>query len=421
MVPAQRLLDIPPYPFREIAQLKAKAIAEGQDLVDWGIGDPDQPTPDHIVEAYQKEIWNAEWHRYDETGYGDMAFREAIAYHGRQRFGIEVDPKTEIQVAAGTKDSLALINWAFVNPGDIVLVPDPGYAVYKVNASFAGGTPYPTPLLPENGYLPDLSAIPAEVARQAKLLFLNYPQNPTTAVASHEFFQEAVRWALDNGVVICHDAAYIEIAYEGYRPVSILEVEDAKRCCIEFHSFSKTYNMTGWRLGWSWGHPEIITALSKMKSNVDNGVFLALQRAGAAALRGPQKCVEELCRMYQRRRDLLVGGLNSLGWRLEKPKATFYVWAPCPKGFSSAESGPASTDREAGRGRGREAESSESLSSALARALLVDCGVLVIPGAVYGAHGEGFFRMSLTIEADDPEARIKEGIQRMRDNLELEF
>lgn len=394
MQPAQRLLEIPPYPFREIAELKAKAIAEGRDLVDWGIGDPDQPTPDHIVEAYQKEIWNPEWHRYDETGYGDMELREAIAYHARQRFGIEVDPETEMHVASGTKDSLALINWAFVNPGDVVLVPDPGYAVYRANASFAGGTPYATPLLPANDYLPDLSAIPAEVADKTKLLFLNYPQNPTTGLATPEFFQEAVRWALEHDALICHDAAYAEVAFDGYRPPSILEVEDAKRCCIEFYSFSKTYNMTGWRLGWSWGNADVIAALSRMKANVDNGVFLALQRAGAATLRGSQKCVEEVCRVYQRRRDLLVDGLNSLGWSLEKPKATFYVWAPCPRGVPSAE---------------------------FAKRLLVDCGILVIPGAAYGEHGEGYFRMSLTIKADNPEAKIQEGIQRMSDNLDLEF
>ena len=393
ITPAQRLLRIPPYPFREIAQLKAKAIAEGQDLVDWGIGDPDRPTPRHIIDAFAQEIYNPEWHRYDETGFGDMQYRQAIVYHGKQRYGIEVDPEREIQAAAGTKDSLALINWAFVDPTDYVLVPDPGYAVFKANATFAAGAPYFMPHLPQNDYLPVLSDIPPAVANRAKLMFLNFPHNPTTGVATLEFFAEAVAFARRYGIIICHDAAYAQVSFDGYRCPSILQVDGAKECCIEFHSFSKTYNMTGWRLGWSWGCPEVIAALSKMKSNVDNGVFLALQRAGAAALRGPQKCVDDLCAMYQRRRDLLVDGLNSLGWSLSKPKASFYVWAPVPKGYTSEE---------------------------FARTLLVDCGILVIPGAAYGDHGEGYFRMSLTIPHPDPEGRIHEGIQRMRENLRLE-
>jgi len=391
---AQRVARIPPYPFREIAALKAKARQEGQDLIDFGIGDPDQPTPAHIIDAFAEEIRNPEWHRYDETGYGDPQFREAISRFGKRHLGIEVNPEDEIQVATGSKDSLAKINWAFVDPGDVVLVPDPAYSVYRVNAIFCSGTPYPMPLLADNGFLPDLSAVPPTVAKAAKLMFLNYPNNPTGAVAEVEFFDEVVRFAREYDIVVAHDAAYAQVAYDGYTPASLLQIEGAKEVCIEFHSFSKTYNMTGWRLGWSWGGAEVVGALSRLKSNVDNGVFLALQRAGMAGLTESQKCVEQLCAMYQRRRDLLVAGLRSLGCDVPKPKAAFYVWAPVPKGYTSEEFG---------------------------RALLVDCGVLVVPGAVYGDHGEGYVRFALTITGDDPEAAIAEAIRRMEDNLELEW
>jgi len=391
---AQRVTRIPPYPFREIAALKAKALQAGQDLIDFGIGDPDQPTPTHIIDAFAEEIRNPEWHRYDETGFGDRELRAAISRFAKRRFGIEVDPESEIQVATGSKDSLALINWAFVDPGDVVLVPDPAYSVYRVNAIFCAGTPFPMPLLADNGFLPDLSAIPPTVAKAAKVMFLNYPNNPTGAVAEVDFFQEVACFAREYGIVVAHDAAYAQVAYDGYEPPSLLQVEGAKELCIEFHSFSKTYNMTGWRLGWSWGGAEIVGALSRLKSNVDNGVFLALQRAGVAGLTESQKCVAELCAMYQRRRNLLVDGLHSLGCSVAKPKATFYVWAPIPKGYDS---------------------------EGFARALLVECGVLVVPGAVYGDHGEGYVRFALTIVADDAEARIVEAIERMRDNLELEW
>ena len=394
MQPAQRLQKIPPYPFREIAELKAKARADGVDLIDFGIGDPDQPTPKHIIDAFAEEIYDPEWHRYDETGFGDTQFREVIAHYGKLRFGIEVDPAKEVQVATGTKDSLAKIIWAYVDPGDFVLVPDPAYPVYRINTTFCAGAPFPMPLKQENGFVPDLSAIPSVVARAAKLLWLCYPNNPTGAVAELEFFREAAEFAKQYDLLVCNDAAYIDVAYDGYRPRSFLEVEGGKDVCIEFHSFSKRYNMTGWRLGWSWGSADAIAALSQMKSNVDNGTFLALQKAGAAALSGPQKCVDDLCGTYKRRRDLLVGGLRSLGCPVEAPRATFYVWAPVPNDHTSAT---------------------------FAKALLVDCGVLVTPGSVYGEYGEGFIRFSLTLLADDPEARIREAIGRIQDNLDVEW
>ncbi|MFQ6096958.1 MAG: LL-diaminopimelate aminotransferase [Armatimonadota bacterium] len=394
MQTAQRLQKIPPYPFREIADLKVKARADGVDLIDFGIGDPDQPTPKHVIDAFAKEIYNPQWHRYDETGYGDERFREVIARYASLRFGIDVDPASEIQVATGSKDSLAKIIWAYVDPGDIVLVPDPAYPVYRVNTMFCAGAPYPMPLLPENGFLPDLSAIPTSVAKAAKMLWLCYPNNPTGAVAEVEYFREVAEFARRYDILVCNDAAYIDVAYDGYQPHSFLEADGGKDVCIEFHSLSKRYNMTGWRLGWSWGSAEAVAALSKMKSNVDNGTFLALQRAGAAALAGPQKCVDDLCETYRRRRDLLVGGLRSLGCDIEPPRAAFYVWAPVPRGYTS---------------------------ESFARALLTECAILVTPGSAYGEYGEGFVRFSLTILADDPEVRIREAIGRIEDNLQVEW
>jgi len=387
MQQAQRLQRIPPYPFREIAALKAKMIEEGNEPIDFGIGDPDMPTPDFIIEALCEAARDPSTHQYDESGFGMPEYKEAIAEFTKRRYNVEIDPKREVQSCIGAKEALAHIVWAYIDPSDIVLVPDPAYSVFKVQTSWCGGAPFPMPLLPENDFLPDLDAIPAAVAEQAKLMFLNYPNNPTGAVAPLEFYERAVAFARKHKILIVQDAAYIEVAYDGYEPHSILEVEDGKDVAIEMHTLSKTFNMTGWRVGWAMGGEEYVEGLSRTKSNVDSGTFMAIQRAAIAGLSNYESCVGQMRTEYQRRRDALVNGLNSLGWDLAPPKAAFYIWLPCPPG-----------------------QTSERFAEKLLRA----CHVLAIPGSVYGPCGEGFVRMSLTIQGEDKLGLIEQAIENMR-------
>ena len=391
---AQRLQRIPPYPFRAIAALKKQMMDEGKEPVDFGIGDPDMPTPDFVIEALHEAAKDPETHPYDETGFGTPEYKQAIADFAQRRFGVAVDPAKEIQSCIGSKEALVHIIWAYIDPSDVVLVPDPAYSVYKVQTTWCGGAPFPMPLRADNGFLPDLDAIPRSVAKAAKLLFLNYPNNPTGAVAPLEFYEEAVAFAQQYGLLIVNDCAYSEVAYEGYRPHSILEVPGAKEVAIEMHSLSKTFNMTGWRVGWAMGGAPFVEALSKCKSNVDSGTFMAIQRAGIAALARFEEWVPQMTAEYQRRRDALIDGLNSLGWQLEKPKAAFYCWVPVPPGYDSAS---------------------------FATALLRDCQVLAIPGAVYGEFGEGFVRMSLTIKGEDKLGQISRAIAAMGEKLELKW
>jgi LL-diaminopimelate aminotransferase len=386
---ADRLLRTPPYPFAELAKLKARAIADKVDLVDFGIGDPDRPTPSHIIEALRKAAGEPITHRYDETGKGLPEFRQAAAGWYRRRFGVQLDPDKEVLRLIGSKEGLAHLAWTILNPGDVALVPDPGYPVYRAASAFAGGEAHSLPLLQERGFLPDLEAVPDEVARRAKLLYLCYPNMPTGAVASREFFSRAVDFARKRDLLVCLDMAYSEIYYEE-PTVSLLQAEGAREIGIEMHSLSKTFNMTGWRIGYAVGNGKALDALEKMKSNLDSGAFLAIQYAAAAALSGPQDCVARLREMYRQRRDLLVEGLKSLGWEVEKPAGGLYVWASCPAGYSSA---------------------------ALAEALLREAAVLVTPGSAYGAHGEGFVRFSLTISGENPEERIEEAISRIKSKL----
>ncbi len=383
---AYRLRTIPPYPFREIAALKAEKIAKGEKLVDFGIGDPDQPTPEFVIEAMAEAIRDPETHRYDETGYGFDVYKDAIASHMRGRFGVELDTSNQIQGTIGCKEALVHIEWAYIDPGDIVLVPDPAYSVYKVQATFCGGAAYPMPLLAENGFLPDLDAIPPSIASRAKLLWLNYPNNPTGATADLGFFKKCVEFAEANDLFICQDASYAEVYY-GEKPPSILEVDGALDCAIEFHSLSKTFNMTGWRVGWACGAAEPVEGLSKVKANVDSGTFGALQIAGAAALNKAEEWCPKLRAMYQERVDALVSGLQGLGWPVTAPPAAFYVWMATPKGMTSAE---------------------------FAALLLDKCGVLCVPGGVYGDHGEGYVRFSLTVMGDDVLGLIGEAVERMK-------
>ena len=391
---ADRVLKTPPYPFAELARVKRELLAQGADLIDLGIGDPDRPTPPHVVEALCRAARDPRTHQYDETGAGLPAFREAIAAWYQKRFGVSLDPGQEILRLIGSKEGLAHMFWSVVNPGDVALIPDPAYPVYRVNTNFAGGEPYLMPLLKENGYLPDLEAIPPDIARRAKIMMLCYPNMPTAAVAERDFYQRAVAFARDNEILVCLDMAYSEIAFDGYRTHSLLQVPGAKEVAVEFHSLSKTYNMTGWRIGYAVGNPAALEALGKLKSNLDSGAFLAIQEAAVAALTRPQGCVAEMIDIYQRRRDLLVEGLRKLGWPAEKPRATFYVWVPTPRGRKSAD---------------------------FAQLLLSQARTLVTPGSAYGERGEGFIRMALTVQAADPEARIREMLERIAHAPDLKY
>jgi LL-diaminopimelate aminotransferase len=382
---AQRLEKIPPYLFQEIAQAKAKALAEGRDLIDLGIGDPDQPTPAPIIEALHRAAQNPETHRYDESPAGDPIFLDAVCRWFAGRFGVELSRETEVMQLIGSKEGLAHLAWAFIDPGDISLVPDPAYTVYRVNTLLAGGEVIPMPLTVENSFLPDLSRIPSKVAQKAKLLWLNYPNNPTGAVATLDFYQQAVAFCREHNLLLINDAAYSEVSFDGYCAPSVLQVPGAKEVAIELHSFSKMFNMTGWRIGFAVGNAEAIATLNKLKSNIDSKQFAAIARAAAYALEHvDNRATLELIR---HRRDILVDGLNAAGWQIPKPKATFYVWVPVPAGQTSME---------------------------FAKTLLEEAGVLVIPGIGYGEYGEGYVRMSLTVLGDKGGERVAEAVERIQ-------
>ncbi|MBO8127225.1 MAG: LL-diaminopimelate aminotransferase [Firmicutes bacterium] len=380
MKTADRIQKLPPYLFAEIDKKIAEAKAKGVDVISLGIGDPDQPTPDNVVKRMQYETAQPENHRYPSYE-GLPAFREAVADWYSRRFGVELDPDKEVVSLIGSKEGIAHISLCYVNPGDINLVPDPGYPVYAIGTLFAGGTSYKMPLLKENGFLPDLSAIPTEVARKAKLLFINYPNNPTGAVATQEFFAELVRFAREYDIVVCHDAAYTEIGYDGYKAPSFLQTPGAKDVGIEFHSLSKTYNMTGWRIGWAAGNAEVIEALGRIKTNIDSGIFEAIQKAGIEALQSDDTHIKKMIELYTHRRNLTIEALTKLGWQIKPPKATIYVWAPVPPGYRSSE---------------------------FAAMVLEKTGVVVTPGLGYGDYGEGYFRISLTT----PTERLEEAFRR---------
>lgn len=382
MQTARRIQAIPPYLFAEIDRKIAQARAAGVDVISFGIGDPDRPTPTPVVETLQQAAADPANHRYPSYE-GLPAFRQAVADWYARRFGVQLDPDKEIVSLIGSKEGIAHIALCYVNPGDVTLVPDPGYPVYALGTLFAGGSPYYLPLLPARGFLPDLSAIPSDVARRARILYLNYPNNPTGAVVSPDFFAEVVEFARSYDLLVCHDAAYTEVSFDGYRPPSFLQTPGAKEVGIEFHSLSKTYNMTGWRLGWACGNPDAIEALGRLKTNIDSGVFQAIQYAGITALRLPDRFIEGMRAVYQQRRDLLVAGLRSLGAPIEPPKATIYVWVPVPEGESS---------------------------TSFATKLLERAGVVVTPGVGYGAAGEGYIRFSLSI----PDDRLQTGLARLQ-------
>lgn len=384
--PADRLAAIPPYLFGEIAAAKRKALAEGKDLIDLGIGDPDLPTPEPIIRAMQDAVGHAEYHRYDESAAGYPPFLDAATAFFQRRFGVTLDATSEALLTIGSKEALAHLNWAVLNPGDLALVPDPAYTVYQVNAKMAGADVYAMPLGPDNGWKPVLSDIPSDVAKRAKLMTINYPNNPTGAVADLGFFREVVDFARQHDILVCQDAAYTEVHYDGYQPPSILQVEGAKDVAIEMHSLSKTFNMTGWRLGFAVGNADALAILNRLKSNIDSKQFMAVASAGAYALTEQAHALDATLDLFTRRRNALVDGLNAAGWDIPKPKATFYVWAPVPGGGSSI---------------------------AWAKRVLEEAGVLVIPGVGYGPHGEGWFRMSLTVSGDQNGERLAEAAQRI--------
>lgn len=380
---AERVKQIPPYLFAEIDRKKTELREKGMDLIDLGIGDPDIPTPRRIIARLIEAAQKAENHRYPSYE-GMLDFRQAVADWYKRRFQVSLDPRTEVLTLIGSKEGIAHIPLAFVDPGDHVLIPDPGYPVYQVSTIFAGGTPHSMPLLRENHFLPDLTKIPAQIAGKAKLMFINYPNNPTGAVAERPFFEEVVEFARNHGIMICHDAAYSEIAFDGYRPMSLMEVDGARDVSIEFHSLSKTFNMTGWRIGFAVGNREIVGGLGRIKTNIDSGAFQAIQLAGIEALNGYGTESEEIMGIYTARRNLLLKGLRAAGLEVESPKATFYVWVKVPNGYSSAE---------------------------FATLLMEQLGIVGTPGIGFGGAGEGYIRFALTVGED----RIRQAEDRLKE------
>lgn len=378
---AKRLEKIPPYLFARIDKKKEEARKKGIDLIDFGIGDPDIPTPANIIEKMKDAVENSRNHRYPSYE-GMYAFRKAVSDWYKKRFSVKLDPDTEVVTLIGSKEGIAHIPWAYVDNGDVVLVPSPGYPVYKISTLLAGGIPYIMPLREENNFLPDLDKIPKDVLKRAKLLFINYPNNPTGAHADDDFFKKVVHIAKEFDILVCHDAAYSEIAYEGYKPKSFLEFDPEKKYSIEFHSLSKTYCMTGWRIGFAVGNRDAIYNLGKLKTNIDSGVFQAVQQAGIEALTGDQTSLEELKKRFEKRRDMVIDGLTSFGIKVRKPLATFYIWAKVPKKYTSEE---------------------------FCERLIEKTGIVVTPGNGFGEEGEGYFRISLTIN----EKKIKEAMKRL--------
>lgn len=377
---ADRVRNLPPYLFAEIDRLKSEQLKKGVDVIDLGIGDPDQPTPAHIIEALQKAAADTANHQY--PSYSGMArYRQAAASWMKKRFGVTLDPETEIVSLIGSKEGIANFPLAFVNPGDVVLVPSPGYPPYNTGTLFAGGTSHLLPLKRENGFLPDLAAIPEDVLKKAKILHVNYPNNPTGAVAGDDFFKKVISFAKKHDIIVASDAAYCE-QYENAAPKSFLEYDGAMDVGIEFHSLSKTYNMTGWRIGFACGNAAVIAGLGKIKTNIDSGIFQAVQWAGVAALEGDQGCVGAMRKIYSARRRILVAGLKKLGWDVASAEAAFYVWVAVPAGYDSKR---------------------------FALKVLEEAGIVITPGVGFGAGGEGYVRFALTRD----EKRISEALDRL--------
>ncbi len=382
---SDRLKKLPPYLFIEIDRAKKKAREEGRDIIDLGVGDPDIPTPKFIIDALAKAAKDPATHKYS-LDQGIPEFRNAAAKWLRRRFGVDFNPDTEIYPLIGSKEGIAHIPLAFINPGDAVLVPDPCYPPYRSGTIFAGGEVLCMPLLESHKFLPDLKSINHHLLHKAKMMFINYPNNPTSAVCDKKFLKDVVDFAKKHNIIVCCDAAYSEIGFDGYKAPSIFEVEGAKDIAIEFHSLSKTFNMTGWRIGFACGNAEIVASLAKIKSNIDSGIFPAIQRAGVIAFDNYDKHIRSVIKVYQERRHILVDGLNTTGLHVEKPNATFYVWVKVPPRYTSAT---------------------------FTNALLEKCDIVATPGNGFGDRGEGYVRMAVTVD----KKRIKKAVERIRKRL----
>lgn len=380
---SDRLNKLPPYLFVDIDRAKRKAISEGKDIIDLGIGDPDSSSPREVIEELCKAVQDSKNHHYplDE---GILDFRKRIGEWYKSRFGVSLDPEKEILVLIGSKEGISHVPLAFIDPGDVSLVPDPCYPPYKCGTILAGGIVYPMPLLEENNFLPDLNNIKKETLKKSKFLYMNYPNNPTSAVCERGFFEDIVLFAKKHKLIVLHDAAYSEIAFDGYRPASFLEVDGSRDIGVEFHSLSKTCNMTGWRIGFVCGNEKIISAIAKVKSNIDSGVFNAIQRAGIVALDIAEEHLRRMNSVYQERRDVLVEGLNAMGWTTQRPKATFYIWTKVPKAYKS--------------------------SIEFSKLVLDKASIVITPGVGFGNSGEGYVRMALTVSKE----RIHEAVERLK-------
>jgi LL-diaminopimelate aminotransferase len=382
---SKRIATLPPYLFATLDKKVSEARASGVDVISFGVGDPDLPTPAHIVEAAVEGVRDPETHQYPSY-YGMPELREAIAAFYERRFGVALDPASHILPLIGSKEGIAHLPLAFVDPGDVALIPNPGYPVYATSVLLSGGHQTPIPLLAENGFLPKLENLRDQDLDGAKILWLNYPNNPTSAVCDLDVLSDAVLFCQQHDLLLAHDAAYSEITYDGYRAPSVLQTPGALDSAVEFGSLSKTFNMTGWRVGWAAGSPVAIEALGRVKTNIDSGVFNAMQRAAIAALNGPREPLAQTLEIYASRRDAIVEALNTAGWVLEKPKGSIYLWVPVPEG-----------------------ETSLSFSEFL----LEGAGVVVAPGSGYGSYGDGYVRFSLTLSDD----RIEAGLERILKSL----
>lgn len=384
---ADRVKSLPPYLFARIDEMNAEARARGVDVIDMSIGDPDLPTPEHVVRAMQSAVEKPEHHRYPSYA-GMLSYREAVSEWFLNRFSVRLDPASEVISLIGSKEAVGHFPLAFINPGDVVLCPTPAYPVYSIGTLFAGGEPYFMPLKAENAFLPDLKAIPEDILKRAKVIFLNYPNNPTSASASKDFFREVIEFAERNEIIVCHDAAYTELYFDGNKPISFLEVDGAREVGVELHSLSKSYNMTGWRIGFAVGNSDIVAGLGKIKTNIDSGVFQAIQEASIVALNTDEGVLSDLRNSYQKRRDALFNGLRGLGIDVNIPEATFYLWAKVPEGFTS---------------------------ESFVAHLLNKAGVLGTPGNGFGDPGEGYIRFALTVSVE----RTEEAVERISRALSL--
>ncbi len=382
MQPADRLSALPPYVFARLDELKARAREQGLDLIDLGMGNPDGPTPLPVVEAAKRAISDVANHGYPPFE-GTASFRTAITDWYAHRYGVQLDPSSEALPLLGSKEGITHLAMAYINPGDLVLVPTPAYPAHFRGPAIAGGNIYDLPLSPATNWLIDFDAIPEAVARQAKALFFNYPNNPTAATAPREFFEKAVEFAHRYQVLLVHDLCYAELAFDGYQPTSLLEIPGGKEVGVEFHTLSKTYNMAGWRVGFVVGNSQIIQGLRTLKTNLDYGIFAALQQAAEAALALPDNYLNEVQTRYSTRRDFLISEFESLGWNVDKPRATMYLWVPCPP---------------------------DSTSTDFALSVLQETGVVVTPGNAFGRGGEGYIRVSLIADCD----RLGEAMNRIR-------